>query len=800
MARSARTRVPRATIRSCIALAATLPRLVAGNDDTPVDLSRLPPAVTRPVGFAREVRPLLAQRCVSCHGARRAKSGLRLDSRAAWLEGGDSGPAVVVGDSAASRVVHAVARIGTLAMPPAGKPALDATEVGVLRAWIDQGLAWDDSATIADGATAADATDRGLHWSFRPLVRPAIPDDAVFAGRTDIPRHPIDRFVLARLRPARLEPSPEADRATLIRRLALDLLGVLPAPREVAEFERDQRPDAWELLVRRMLDAPEFGERWGRHWLDAARYADSDGYEKDRPRPWAWRYRDWVIHAINSDLSFDQFTREQLAGDLLPGATLDQRVATGFHRNTLTNTEGGVDQEEFRVHAVVDRVNTTASIWLGLTVACAQCHSHKFDPITQREYYRLFAFFDNADEAEIAAPRAGEVAAYERERVDFEARLERREADAKDAPKPPATRAGALVERNQDRRTTHVLTRGDFLRPADAVAAGTLAVLHPWAPRRERADRLELAEWLVDAANPLTPRVTVNRWWQHLFGRGIVASVDDFGTRGERPSHPELLDWIACELIERGWSRKAMVELIVTSRTYRQSSLLRADLALRDPQNELLARQSRFRVESEIVRDISLDAAGLLVQRVGGPSVRPPLPQGVAELGYAGSVQWPVSSGDDRYRRGLYVFFQRTVPYPMLMAFDGPDSNVSCVRRSRSNTPLQSLTLLNDPVFFECAQAFGERLLRDAPPGAATDDERVGRAFRIALSREPTSDERERLLEFVASARAVCAESPEEATRVAGARSIDGVAADELAAWIAAARVLLNLDEFVTRE
>jgi hypothetical protein len=722
-----------------------------------------------PVDFGRDVRPILARSCLPCHGPSKQRGGLRLDRAKAALEGGDSGPVIKPGDAAHSRLVILTAGLDPeKKMPPPGKPPLSAAEVELLRVWIDQGAKWPETA-----ATTAE-TPRSTHWAFRPVKRPPLP---AVKDRAWL-RNEIDCFVLARLEgrggvTPPLRPSPEADRATLLRRLSLDLIGLPPTPEEAEAFLRDERPGAYERVVDRLLASPHYGERWGRHWLDLARYADSDGYEKDGGRPFAWRYRHWVIDALNRNLSYDRFLIEQLAGDLLPGATTDQKAATGFHRNTLTNKEGGVDPEQFRVEQVVDRVNTTGRAFLGLTVGCAQCHDHKYDPISQREYYQLFAFFNSDVEVDVPAPLPGE---------------------GPPTKGRPRTLAPTLAV--GPGRKTHVLIRGDFLRKGVEVRPGTPAVLPPLPTGRGQANRLDLARWIVRPDNPLTARVLVNWVWHKYFGRGLVATLEDFGTQGERPSHPELLDFLADDFVRHGWDLKALHRQIVTSATYRQSSGVTPELLRRDPLNILLARQARLRLEAEAVRDAALAASGLLVRTLGGPSVRPPQPPGIAELTYAGSARWVESKGPDRYRRGLYTWFQRTSPYPMLMTFDAPDSNLCCVRRERSNTPLQALTLLNDTVFVECARALGRRVA--AHPGDTAD--RVRHAFRFCLAREPTVSEQGRLTGLFEDLRARYRARPSEAARMAGAATpADGDAA-EVAAWVALARTLLNLDEFVTRE
>jgi mono/diheme cytochrome c family protein len=853
-------------------------------------LTAADPATTAagPVDFAKQVRPILEANCLKCHGADKHKGGLRLDSRAALLAGGDSGPAVVTGSKAAdSRLIRAVAGLDPdLKMPPTG-PRLSEADVATLRTWIEQGAAWDRS---QESGVRSQKTVKSDHWAFQPIKRPTVPEVPNPKGEI---RNPIDAFIIARLAKEGLAPSPEADRPTLLRRVTLDLTGLPPTPAEVEQFVHDSSPDAFEQVVRRLLASPAYGERWARHWLDAARYADSDGFEKDSGRPWAWRYRWWVIEALNRDEPYDQFAVEQLAGDLLPNATMEQKVATGFHRNTLTNKEGGVDQEQYRVEQIVDRVNTTGKVFLGVTVGCCQCHDHKYDPLTQREYYQLFAFFNSDHEADVDAPLPGEAEIYQRKKAEHDRKREELKAaiaeNAKTLPArqeqweakltlpqlravPEKTRA-LLLKEAKDRttdeakelaayfakqdpttakvnkaladherqapslskaptmavgpvRTTHVLLRGDFLRPGAEVTPGTPAVLPPLSQlcgrgagreglnkpaltpdpspakpgegRDPKLTRLDLARWIVAPDNPLTARVAVNWVWQKFFGRGIVATPEDFGTQGDRPSHPELFDWLASEFVRRGWDLKELHFLIVTSATYRQSSAGSPELRDRDPLNVLLARQSRLRLEAEVVRDVSLAAGGLLAPRVGGPSVRPPQPAGISELTYAGGASWPESTGADRYRRGLYTWFQRTSPYPMLMTFDSPDSNVCTVRRERSNTPLQALTLLNDPVFVECARGLARRVLADR--AGQPECARVRYAVRLCLGRDPTPAERERLLRLLDDLRKQAAEKPADAAALPGGPPSENVTVAEAAAWVPLARVLLNLDEFVTRE
>lgn len=691
----------------------------------------------------------------------------------------------------------------------------------------------------------------GKHWAFIAPQRPALPP----VKDKTWPRNAIDHFVWARLDKVGIKPSPETDRTTLIRRLYLDLIGLPPTPAEVEAFVQDTGPDAYEKLVDRLLQSAHHGERWGRWWLDVARYADSNGYSIDAPRS-IWRYRDWVVEALNRGLPFDEFVVWQLAGDLLPNATLEQKIATGFHRNTQINQEGGIDKEQFRIDSIFDRVATTGTAFLGLTIGCAQCHDHKFDPIKQKEYYRLFAFLNNADEPEIpvATPLAvanadrveAEVGAYikalptkdptiwdrmlaweqsltpaqrqgqsEEVRAAFDVRFERRNDEQKRVAliafveQAPANRVqqAAINKLRRSRpkidttmvlrelakpRETHVFIKGDFTRHGELVTPGVPAVLHPF-PDGAEPNRLGLARWLVSPANPLLARVTVNRVWQQYFGKGLVETENDFGTQGIPPSHPELLDWLATEFIARGWSLKALHRLIVTSATYRQSSRVRPELNVIDPNNKLLARQNRLRLDAEVVRDVGLAASGLLAPRLGGPPVFPPQPDGVMSLGQL-KREWKASTGADRYRRGLYTFFYRATPHPAMAVFDSPDSLSTCTRRIRSNTPLQALTLLNDAAFYEFARALAERTLRE---GGKTESERLVSAFRVCLARSPTTKEAQRLGVVLEAELEELRQKPDEIQSIKPPGGLDAV---EFAAWTTLSRVMLNLDETITRE
>ncbi len=755
--------------------------------------------------YNRDVRPILSENCFACHGFDKAKreAGLRLDTRDGALSESDSGEvAVKPGDAATSELVRRILSTDEdeVMPPPHSGKEVTAEQKAILQKWIDQGAEY------------------APHWAFDPPKKADVPKLDEGSGE---PASAIDAFVRARLKREGLEASPPADATTLIRRLSLDLTGLPPTIAEVDDFVAASEANAdkaYAELVERLLRSPHYGERWGRWWLDQARYSDSNGYSIDAPRS-IWKYRDWVVDALNRDMPFDQFTIEQLAGDLLPDATESQRVATGFHRNTQLNQEGGIDPEQFRIDSVFDRVATTGTVWLGLTIGCAQCHDHKFDPIEQKEYYEFFAFFNNQDEPsltlyppEVDAPaltdeRKALEAAQRKIVKGGEAKIQEWEAGLTDETKkklPDAARKALAVdkakrnpdqlrtlyeavpdlaneefkagqtrlkeigklldtgvstlvmkERSEPRKTT-VFIQGDFTRPAAEVGCGTPAVLPELPADDNRLNRLDLAQWLVSQENPLTARVTVNRVWQHYFGRGLVETENDFGLQGSLPSHPELLDWLAVEFVDRGWSLKELHRQIVMSQTYRQSSVDRPELKEKDPGNYLLARQSRLRLEAEIVRDVGLKASGLLSTKMGGSPVYPPIPDGVMTQGQV-KREWKVSKGEDRFRRGLYTFLYRATPPPSLSVFDAPDGLSTCTRRIRSNTPLQALTLMNDSAFFEFATALQKVIERDG----------LQAAFRQCVARPPAPDE------------------------LAVLEKLDS---------LSAARVLLNLDETVTRE
>lgn len=947
--------------------------------------------------FAREVRPVLSNSCFKCHGPdeETREADLRLDTADGAMRDLGGYHAIAPGDPEASALVDRITSDDEFMQMPPPDSGLKLTKVQIelLTKWVREGAEYEQ------------------HWAFRPIVQPDVPEVA----NADWCRNPIDRFVWARLEAAGIEPSPEADRRTLIRRVHLDLLGLPPTPEQVNFFLNDSSPDAYEHVVERALASPHYGERWGRHWLDQARYADTNGYTVDSERT-IWPYRDWVIAALNRDMPFGQFTIEQLAGDLLPDASLDQLVATGFHRNTLVNQEGGTDREQFRNEAVMDRVDTTGAVWLGLTIGCARCHNHKYDPISQREYYSLFAFFNSSQDVNSVSPTVHvsgpeqqkrlaefdrDIAAAKQRLADYDrakneqlpeqsrddgkpvewtmlkvdeaksdagatlenlddssllvgglngdkdvyaisaasplqevtaVRLEvlthpslpqggpgragngnfvlneieldtgdsqslpwlhatadhsqkdydvtaavdgdmatgwainvtsgrvnvnrtaqfilRETADVKTAgrlvlrlrfgEKPPMYNIGrfrlavtdaphakldlpdpdrsqltaeiksleaaknkyaagipsTMVMRELDKpRETFVLVRGDFLRHGDRVSPDVPEVFSPLPDTKTPRTRLDLARWLVSRENPLTARVLVNRTWMQYFGQGLVETENDFGMQGSLPTHPKLLDWLAAEWMNGGWSLKHLHRLIVTSATYRQSSHARPDVLEIDPRNKLLARQVRLRVDAEIIRDLGLAVSGLLDRRIGGPSVRPPQPDGVYAFTQR-AASWKTSTGPDRYRRGMYTFFMRSAPYPMLTTFDTPKFNTTCTRRVRSNTPIQALTMANDQVMMEIARALGRRLVEYSD----NDSARLRRTFELCFSRTPDDVEADRLGAYMEKQRSLFTEAADDARRFAGSGWPAELPPAEAAAWTAVGRLLINLDEFITRE
>jgi hypothetical protein len=963
--------------------------------------------------FAAQVRPILAARCYSCHGPNIQQNGLRLDSLQAILKGSDSGKIVVPGHSQNSRLISRLLA-QERPMMPYGGPQLPPNEIATIRNWIDAGAPGPDSTTPLAAVKAP------RHWSYIKPVRPALPEVKNAAWC----RNPIDHFILARLEHERLKPAPPASKNTLLRRVYLDLTGLPPSPQEVAAFVADQSPDAYEKVVDRLLASPHYGERWARPWLDLARYADSNGYEKDRRRT-AWEYRDWVIRALNQDMPFREFTIEQIAGDMLPNPTKDQLIATGFNRNSMINQEGGIDIDEYYWYSLVDRVSTTASVWLGSTLACAECHNHKFDPFTQKDYYRFLAFFGNIkhqpaedsggrwmDEGELELPtpeqaeRSNEIRArmaklesaldtqtpeLDRAQKSWEAAVAASESqwaalepgryesaggatlkllgdgsilatgknpqadtytiaarsklssitairlealpdetlpqggpgrdsegnfflsdfDIQIAGKPvvwksaradesqkgysvenltkkkpgvlsgwaidmddkkplrrqavfiprdtltvpagsvltitmkhqmrhssrnlgrfrisvtaaadpelivemPARLRPMLPEQKESlaaayrevapsldsarkqmadlrmelrklgiasamtlseaggfaRPSTNIRERGTFTSKGDLVYADVPSALGS-LPKDAMPNRLGLAEWLVSDDNPLTARVTVNHFWETLFGHGLVETSEDFGTQGDPPTHPELLDWLATEFMQNGWSMKKIQRLMVTSAAYREDSRVTPDLVARDPYNKLYARGPRLRVEAEMVHDMALAEGGLLSSKMYGPSAFPYQPEGIWDIPY-NTDKWIESQGEDRFRRSVYTFMRRSAPYPSLATYDAPSREFCTVRRVRTNTPLQALTSLNDPYFFAAAQAMAKRMETE---GGQSPADRIRYGFLLTVSRQPSPTELEKVLSFYNQQKA-----------------------PELTALTMVANVLMNTDEAITKE
>ncbi len=778
----------------------------------------------KPVDFNREIRPILSNRCYACHGpdAAKRKGGsvpLRLDTEDGALADLDGYSAIVRGKPDESELIRRISSDDPTEVMPPPKHAqkLPPAEVEKLTTWIEQGAPY------------------ARHWAYSRPVRPALPDvkDAAW------PRNPVDRFILARIEKEGLRPSPEADRDVLIRRLALDLTGLPPTPEEVEAFDKDTSPDAYEKLVDRLLARPTYGEHWARAWLDLARYADSAGYADDPPRT-IWAYRDYAIRSFNANKPFDRFTLEQIAGDLLPDATDETRIATAFHRNTMTNSEGGTNDEEFRSAAVVDRVNTTMAVWMGTTIACAQCHDHKYDPLSQADFFRLYAFFNNTQDAdrndegptlpiesaERKRRKAGlksEIEAAERAvRAPLDPRSEALKADlgryfldadeivrrpALDkladlkkrlAAMKPETTVPVLAETAANaRRQTRIQRRGNFMDLGDPVSEGVPEAIFPLPPGAPR-DRLTLARWLVSPDNPLTARVVANRTWEQIFGAGLVPTSEEFGSQGEPPTHPELLDWLATELVARHWDLKQFLRLLVTSSTYRQSSKVTPEGLRLDPANQWLARGARFRLPAETVRDQALAVAGLLSPKMYGPPVRPPQPSSGLNAAFGGKIDWATSMGDDRYRRGIYTTWRRSNPYPSMATFDAPNREVCTVRRSRTNTPLQALVTLNDPVYIEASQALARRMASGGKERA--DQIRLG--VKLCLARDPSDRELSRLADLYDDAQARFASDPEKARKMATdplGPAPAGADLADLAAWTVVANVLLNLDETLMR-
>jgi hypothetical protein len=759
--------------------------------------------------FYRDVRPILSNHCFRCHGpdAEKRETELRLDTRQGLLGATATGKAIVVpGDPPASELYRRItAPHADEQMPPAeANVPLSQAQIEVLRRWIEAGAQWQE------------------HWAYGPLVRPALPRPSG-AGPAD---NPIDRFILARLEREGLAFSAVADAITLARRLSLDLTGLPPAPVEVEAFAGDASGSRYVEFVEKLLASAAYGERMAVYWLDLVRYADSGGYHSDVDQPIS-PYRDYVIAAFNDNLPFDQFTREQLAGDLLPRPTIAERIATGYNRLNKTTEEGGAQAGEYLAKSAADRVRTTSGVWLAATLGCAECHDHKYDPFTARDFYSFAAFFADVKEQGVysAGGRAPELAlptpdqsARMAELKAAASEVERRLAglSGAQADDRPAleTRAKELAETlgelkkslprtmitvSVPPREMRVLPRGNWLDSSGARVEPALPAFLAAPSGQRRLTRLDLAEWLVARDNPLTARVFVNRLWKLFFGVGLSKSLDDFGAQGEPPTHPELLDWLAIEFVDSGWDIKHMVRLLVNSRAYRQASVPSAELIARDPANRLFARQGRWRLEAEFIRDAALVISKQLVRRIGGPSVKPYQPEGYWEFLNFPKRDWKADRGSDQYRRGLYTHWQRTFLHPSLLAFDAPSREECAADRPVSNTPQGALVLLNDPTYVECARVFAQRVLDE---GGTDDASRIAWAWRGALSRAPEARESALLLELLSESRAKFeANEPAAQSLVAvGQAPISNRhRPGEIAAWTAVTRAILNLHETVSR-
>ncbi len=755
------------------------------------------------IEFNRDIRPILSDACFHCHGPDKntRESGLRLDIREEALKESKLGEfPIVPGQADKSDIIRRILTDDEdEKMPPAkAHKVLTSAQKETLKKWVAQGAEYQ------------------IHWAYLPIQRPPVPATSP---------HPVDAFIRQRLATEKLQASAEADKITLIRRVTLDLTGLPPTPAEVDAFVNDAAPAAYERVVDRLLASPHFGERMAVDWLDGARFADTNGYQVDRDRTlYAWR--DWVIKAFNDNKRFDQFTIEQIAGDLLPNATLDQRIATGFNRNNMVNEEGGITPEEFLAEYTADRVETTATVWLAQTFNCTRCHDHKFDPLTQKDFYSMKAFFHNVSESGVgnynAAAKISSPPFLALPSPDLDAKISAIKADieiTKQDQSPPAKERLAELTKsltkmqldipytqvmNDDQtRETFILVRGVFDQIGEKVTANTPAVMPPMRADLPR-NRLGLARWLVDPANPLPARVTVNRFWQMLFGTGLVRTAEDFGSQGEPPSHPELVDWLASEFISSGWDMKAMMRLLVTSATYRQSSKLTAAAHERDPNNRLLARGPRFRLQAEFVRDQALAASGLLVSQVGGPSVKPYHPPGLYEQVVNQKdnpkATYTQDKGDALHRRSLYTYWKRSVPNPAMLLFDAPFRETCTLRRPRTNTPLQALNLLNDPTYVEASRRLAQRMLLE---GGATIESRLTHGFRLITARTPRPNEMTILKKSLERSLVEFQADPASAAsllKVGEATTDDTINVVELAAYTSLASTMLNLDETVTKE
>ncbi len=723
------------------------------------------PIAAQRVSFSREIRPLLSDRCFLCHGpdASSREADLRLDRRADALEVLSPG---IPDESELLRRVGASDPDERMPPTDAHRRPVSTEELGLLRRWIDQGAPYEG------------------HWAYRPVVRPQVPAHEAARG-------PIDAFLGAAQAAASVRPMPLADDVTLVRRLSIDLCGLPPTPEDVATFVEDRRPDRYERLVDRLLASPRHAERMAVHWLDLVRFADTVGYHGDQEHHIS-PYRDYVLRAFRDNLPFDRFTREQLAGDLLPNPTVEQRTASGYNRVLQTSHEGGVQPKEYLAKYASDRVRNLGAVWLGATTGCAECHDHKFDPISQRDFYALAAFFADIEEKGDFKGAPNSSPTVRKPEIDVVTELDRERGGE---PKPRRT---MVTMARAEPRTVRVLPRGNWLDDSGEIVQPAAPHFLPQIRTEgRRADRLDLAAWLTSADNPLTARVFVNRIWNMLFGRGLSKVLDDLGAQGEPPTHPELLEWLAVEFIESGWDVRALLRRIVLSDAYRRASS--ADADSRDPDNRLFARQTRVRWPAEVVRDSALAISGLLVHRFGGPSVKPYQPAGYyAHLNFP-KRRYKRDKGEALYRRSVYVHWQRQFLHPVLRAFDAPTREECVAKRVVSNSPAAALALLNAPEFVECARVFAARALREGGEDASS---RVAWLWRQALSRDPSEEECELALDLVERHQVRYRDDPDAAAKLVATGAFapaEGLDVAEHAAWTSVARVVLNLDEGLRR-
>jgi hypothetical protein len=739
------------------------------------------------VSYNFDIRPVLSDKCLTCHGpdANKRQAGLRLDdpeSVFAALKEHPGAHAIVAGNPSSSEVYLRISTTDTaLLMPPlSSRLKLTDREIKLIKKWISQGAVYEK------------------HWAFTVPVKPKVP----VVRKKEWPKNPIDYFVLAKQEEKGLSPNGEADPERLLKRLSLDITGLVPGLDLMDSFMADKRADAYERMVDVLLQSPAYGERMALPWLDVARYSDSYGYQMDNFRT-QWPWRDWVIHAMNKNMSYKDFVTWQLAGDLIPDATKEQLLATAFNRNHKITEEGAVDEEEYRVNYVTDRNDTFGKAMLGVTLECAHCHDHKYDPVSQKEYYRLFSFFNNVDELRpvytAIDPDVGKPKAYAKKPL-----MEITNEDVKSVlafvNKPDTSRLIVSVMGDLDTvRTTYVLKRGIFNAYGESVTPGTPESILPFNPNYPQ-NRLGLAQWLFDPRNPLTARVFVNRIWQEFFGRGIVKTAGDFGMQGELPSHPALLDWLATDFMEHNWNVKRLVRQIVTSATYRQSVVVNTESRMADPENVYLTRSPRYRIPAEFVRDLVLSSSGLLVRTIGGPSVKPYQPEGLWESATAGGngllSVYVQDHGAHLYRRGIYTFVKRTVPPPSMGIFDASNRDLCEVNRLKTNTPLQALIMMNDPGVLEASRVLAARLLLEK----TQPTDKIVKVFRLIICRKPTDSEITLLTSYYnEEVNSMTIRKAERMLAVGEYPLVSGIDKRMLAVMMRVVSTIYNLDEAITK-